>query len=129
MVGSRRHYSIIKIRLIITTGIVTRFDLQTFSDYHVWYTFKAYSAADIKQVMDATVQVQQAMEEDDRVGLFLSINPGFLFAGMLYKGKISGTPSAFKPFYDIKPTAVPFPETQGTQLSVAAASTTTEKTR
>ncbi|CZR54640.1 uncharacterized protein PAC_04524 [Phialocephala subalpina] len=108
-------------------GIVTRFDLQTFSDFHVWYTFRVYSAADIKQVMDATVKVQHSMEKDDRIGLFLSINPGFLVAGLLYKGQVSGTPSAFKVFDDIAPMAVPLPETQGTQFSVAKASTMAEK--
>ncbi|KAF8861918.1 FAD-binding domain-containing protein [Acephala macrosclerotiorum] len=108
-------------------GIVTRFDLQTFSDYHVWYTFKVYSVADIKHVMDATVKVQQAMEKNNRIGLFLSINPGFLVAGMLYKGQVSGTPSAFNVFDEITPMTVPLPETQGTQFSVVMASTMAEK--
>jgi len=61
------------------------------------------------------------MEEDDRIGFFLSINAGFLVAGMLYRGE-TDFPDVFHAFDDITPMMVAVPETKGTQLSCAKAS-------
>jgi len=102
-------------------GIVTRFDLYTYSDYQVWYTFKVYGAADSLKVMEATVQVQKAMETDDRVGFFLSVNGGVFIAGMVYLGQADSQPSAFNAFDVITPLSVAIPATNGTALSVAIA--------
>ncbi|KAE8449146.1 hypothetical protein EG329_008530 [Mollisiaceae sp. DMI_Dod_QoI] len=102
-------------------GIVTRCDLKTYSDYRLWYTIKVYSPADINEVMKATVKVQIAMEEDDCVGFFLSINASFLVAGMLYRGQTQGTPPVFDVFNHIDPMSIALPETHGTQLSASQA--------
>jgi hypothetical protein len=71
--------------------------------------------------MKASMEVQKAMDEDDRIGFFLSINTGFFVAGMLYRGECTAAPSVFHAFDDITPMAVPVPETKGTQLSVTQA--------
>ena len=101
---------------------MTRFDLYTYPDYRVWYTFKVYKASDAGRVMKASLEVQKAMEEDDRIGFFLSINAGFFVAGMLYRGESTTAPSVFSAFDDIAPMTIAVPDTNGTQLSLAKAS-------
>ena len=70
--------------------------------------------------MKASVEVQKAMEHDDRIGFFLPVNPGFLVAGMLYREGAS-FPDVFHAFDGIEPMTIAVPETNGTQLSVARA--------
>lgn len=72
--------------------------------------------------MDAAVQVQQAMDIDDRVGFFLSINGGVFIAGMVYLGWADSQPSAYNAFDAITPLTVAIQATNGTALSVAQAS-------
>ncbi|KAK0101363.1 hypothetical protein ONS95_006538 [Cadophora gregata] len=102
-------------------GIVTRFDLYTHPDYKVWYTFKMYSAKESERVLKATVEVQKAMETDDRIGFFLTCTGDFFVAGMLYLGWTASPVTAFKTFDEITPVMVTVPETNGTASSVAAA--------
>lgn len=102
-------------------GIVTRFDLHTNHDFGVWYTFKVYSHSDVDRVMEAAIKVQMAMDEDDRIGFFLVVQPACLIAGMLYRGHSETMPSAFHAFDGIEPLTTAVPETNGTQLSVARA--------
>lgn len=107
--------------LLIKLGIVTRFDLFTNPDFHVWYKCNVYSVTDIDQVMRATVKVQKIMEEDYDIGFFLTVAAPFLVAGFVYKGQSSDMPCAYKAFDNIPPLSSPIPETQGTQLSVSKA--------
>jgi len=64
------------------------------------------------------------MDIDDRIGFFLSVNAGFLVAGMVYRGE-TGFPDVFHAFDDITPMMVAVPETMGTQLSAARAASMT----
>ncbi|PVH84694.1 FAD-binding domain-containing protein, partial [Cadophora sp. DSE1049] len=102
-------------------GIVTRFDLYTYPDYKVWYTFKMYSADDTERVMKAVVEVQKAMETDDRIGLFLTCAGNFFVAGMLHLGWTDSPVPAFKALDEITPMMVTVPEMNGTAASVATA--------
>lgn len=86
----------------------------------MWYTFVVYNAGDVQQVMKAFVKVQKAMESDDRIGAFLSVNANFLVVGMLYRGG-TAYPPVFRAFDGITPMAVAVPETTGTQLSACRA--------
>ncbi|KAF2497905.1 FAD-binding domain-containing protein [Lophium mytilinum] len=104
-----------------SVGIVTKFDLYTYPEYRVWYTFRVYSAEHTDRIMEACAKVQKAMEDDDRIGFFLNVNAGFFVTGMLYRGSTEPG-SAFTAFDDIPIMASPVPETRGTQLSVARAS-------
>ena len=72
--------------------------------------------------MEASLEVQKAMEDDGRIGFFLSVNPGFLVVGMLYRGECTTSPSVFNVFDDITPMTTAVPPTNGTQFSVAKAS-------
>lgn len=100
---------------------MTRFDLYTYSDHRLWYTFKVYSINDIDRVMQAAVEVQKAMDEDDHIGFFLTVQANYLVAGMLYKGYSQSVPSVFHAFDGIVPITTAVPETNGTQLSAARA--------
>ena len=99
-------------------GIATRFDLYTHPEHRVWCSLKVYNAADSERVMAAGVEIQKRMEEDDRMGFFLTVQPNMLIAGMLYRGK-APSPSAFDAFDSIEPMAIAMPDTMGTQHSLA----------
>lgn len=103
---------------------MTRYDLYTHPNYQVWYTFVIYSASESAAVLAATVQVQQAMAKDSRVGFFLSVNGGVFVAGMIYLGWVNSTPAAFSAFNAITPLAVAVPPTNGTAYSVSVAAST-----
>jgi len=98
---------------------VTRFDLYTNSEYRVWSTLKAYNGSEVVQVMSATVSVQKAMEEDDKIGLFVSVLKDMFVVGSLYRGW--DVPNVFEAFDSIPEAAVLMPETKGTQSSLARA--------
>lgn len=107
--------------LYFCKGIVTRFDLHTNPDYRLWYAMKVYKSNDVDRVMQASIKVQEAMDEDDRIGFFLLVQATHLVAGMLYRGYSDTTPSAFRVFDGIEPMTTALPETNGTQLSAARA--------
>ncbi|RAL10134.1 FAD-binding oxidoreductase [Aspergillus homomorphus CBS 101889] len=103
-------------------GIVTRFDLATHPLINVQYTINLYSPEDHVAINRATVAVQQAMEEDPKIGLFTTFNNGFVAVGLLYGDHPAEAPKAFEPFQTLKSlvaTALPF--TNGTLLSLAQA--------
>lgn len=100
---------------------MTRFDLYSDPEYRVWYKFVVYNASDADRVIKASVEVQKAMEEDDRIGFFLVVNAGFFVAGMLYRGQTT-FPAIFHAFDGIEPMMTAVPETQGSQLSATKAS-------
>ena len=108
--------------MTVGIGIVTRFDLYTYQDYKVWYTFKVYNGIDSAKVLAAAVELQFAMEADENVGFFLSVNNGGLVAGFIYLGWQDAQPDVFKIFDDIEPVVIAVPPTNGTALSVADAS-------
>ena len=68
--------------------------------------------------MAATVETQEAMLVDDRIGFFLTDNVGTLTAGMIYRGGPS-SPNVFKAFDHITPLTVAGPPTNGTFKSCA----------
>ncbi|KAE9370896.1 FAD-binding domain-containing protein [Stipitochalara longipes BDJ] len=101
-------------------GIVTRFDLFTQPEYRVWSTLKAYNPADVVQVMNATISIQTAMDQDDKIGLFVSALKDMFVVGCLYRGW-DVPPKTFEAFDAITEVAILMPETKGTQKSLARA--------
>jgi hypothetical protein len=87
------------------------------------YTFKIYNTSDYERVMKATVELQNDMEVDHRIGFFLSVNAGFIVGVMAYLG---GTPppSVFQAFNGIEPMMTAVPETLGTHGSTCLAAST-----
>lgn len=100
-------------------GIVTRFDLATYPLMKVQYTANLYDAADLHNIVKATVQVQDAMETDPKIGLFTNFRKPFIAVGMLYADWSDDTPKAFSPFLDLDSLVnVMIPRTNGTMLSL-----------
>ncbi|OJJ72078.1 hypothetical protein ASPBRDRAFT_43473 [Aspergillus brasiliensis CBS 101740] len=103
-------------------GIVTAFELETHPLIKVQYTINLYNPEDHVAINQATVSVQQAMEEDPKIGLFTNFNNGFVAVGLFYGDHPAEPPKAFEPFHSLKSlmtTAVP--STNGTILSLAQA--------
>ncbi|KAI9711712.1 MAG: hypothetical protein M1820_001856 [Bogoriella megaspora] len=98
-------------------GIVTRFDLYTHPDYRLWYNLRVYSASESDKVFEASIEVQKAMEYDDRIGFFLVVNPSLFVAGILYRGECTSAPKVFHAFDGIEPIQMAIPPTNGTDLS------------
>ncbi|KAN0105974.1 FAD-binding domain containing protein [Hyaloscypha variabilis] len=101
-------------------GIVTRFDLFTQAEYRVWATLKAYSAANVVEVMNATISVQKAIDHNDKIGLFVSVLKDMFVVGCIYRGW-DVPPKTFGAFDNIAEVAILMPETKGTQQSLARA--------
>jgi FAD/FMN-containing dehydrogenase len=102
-------------------GIVTEFELYTYPNYQVWYTFNVYSAADSAAVLTAASSVEAAMNNDKHAGFFLTSASGMFVAGFVYLGWQSTTPAAYGAFSSITPLAVAVPITNGTASSVSIA--------
>ncbi|KAJ5806794.1 FAD-binding protein [Penicillium riverlandense] len=101
-------------------GIVSRFDIYVHQGCDIWWTMRMYNVTDGDRVMKAMFNLQKAMDEDDKIGSFLSINPGFFILGLLYK-ESSAPPDAFQEFDTIEPKAIPIPGTKTTYLASARA--------
>lgn len=71
--------------------------------------------------MAATVEVQEAILLDDRIGIFVSDTPGSITAGMLYRGSESPPGGAFEAFEGIAPLVIAIPPTIGTFQACAVA--------
>ncbi|KAF2198782.1 FAD-binding domain-containing protein [Delitschia confertaspora ATCC 74209] len=83
-------------------GIVTRFDIETHPLHNVQYSLNLYDPSDYKAILEATTQVQHAMESDSKIGLFLNVNPTVIIAGLLYADWPAEPPKAFTPFANLK---------------------------
>lgn len=105
--------------ILTVVGIVTRFDIRVHQTWRVWYSLNLYSPADYKEVLNATVQVQSAMEKDKNIGFFLNVNPTIIIAGLLY-AEWTTAPAAFAPFAQLNSLGAYLPETNGTIASLAA---------
>lgn len=79
---------------------------------------RVYNASEKDRVMKATVEIENAMEHDDRIGFFLSVAPGTLTAGLLYRGQ-ADFPEVFRAFDGIPVLMEAIPPTNGTLLDVA----------
>ncbi|RYP00491.1 hypothetical protein DL765_010906 [Monosporascus sp. GIB2] len=104
------------------TGIVTQLDIATYPLIKVQYTINLYNPSDYLNIIHATLQVQQAMETDPKIGLFTNFHSGFVAVGLLYADWADEQPKVFEPFTNLESlmTAVA-PTTNGTLLSLAGA--------
>ena len=101
---------------------MTRFDLETHPLIHVQYTINVYNPEDYVNIIKATIAVQEAMENDPKIGLFVNFNPGFVAVGLLYGDTPNEKVSAFEPFHNLTSlVTTAFPTTNGTLLSLAQA--------
>ncbi|KAH9993467.1 6-hydroxy-D-nicotine oxidase [Xylariaceae sp. FL0662B] len=101
-------------------GIVTRFDIQTCPLIKTQYTVNIYDPSDYKNILQATVGVQEAMETDPDIGFFVNFNPGFVAVGLLYAA--TEKPKAFDVFFNLKSlVSSAIPTTNGTLKTLVSA--------
>lgn len=60
-----------------------------------------YNPEDRENILKATLEVQDAMEKDPKIGLFVNFNKGVVVVGLLYADHPEQPPAAFKPFHDL----------------------------
>ncbi|KAI0138591.1 6-hydroxy-D-nicotine oxidase [Hypoxylon sp. NC0597] len=82
-------------------GIVTRFDIETHEN-KAHFTLNIYDPADYPNILRATVDVQEAMETDPKLDMFVNFNRTMVVVGLFYAEWISEPPKAFQPFYNLK---------------------------
>ncbi|KAI1470983.1 FAD-binding domain-containing protein [Daldinia caldariorum] len=80
-------------------GIVTRFDILTYPAIHVQYSLAIYNATDYANILNATIQVQEQMEVDPKIDIFLSVTPTVITVGLLYADWLAQPPSIFDTFF------------------------------
>ncbi|KAK2801839.1 hypothetical protein FQN50_007584 [Emmonsiellopsis sp. PD_5] len=101
-------------------GIITKIDLYTSPEFKIWYTENIYSPDDAEKVIKACVEVQKAMEFDDRIGYNLFLGADAVAVSLVYRGW-TNPPPIFKVFDDITPVNTPVPPKNMTQASLARA--------
>ncbi|KAK8137284.1 6-hydroxy-D-nicotine oxidase [Apiospora sp. TS-2023a] len=82
-------------------GIVTRLDFETHPLIKTKYAVHLYDPADYVNVLKATVRVQDSMETDPKIGLFVSFNPTFVAVGLLYADSLAESMTATKVSLDL----------------------------
>lgn len=103
-------------------GIVTRFDIETHPLHKVQYAVALYDPSDYVNILNATIQVQEAMEEDPKIGFFLNVNPTVIITGLLYAEWSAAPPKVFDAFTGLKSYWGPYiPLTNGTIASLTSA--------
>ncbi|KAL2783765.1 6-hydroxy-D-nicotine oxidase [Aspergillus keveii] len=113
-------------------GIITRFDLATHPLIPLQYSITLYSPSDYTNINRATVQLQEDMESEPRIGTFTNFNSAFVAVGFITAGDSasssqveseggSGTVTeAFKPFESLDSKMMDAcPTTNGTLGSLA----------
>jgi hypothetical protein len=100
-------------------GIVTRFDIITYPLLNIQYAINIYNAADLENLIKATLDVQTAMESDPNIGLFVNSRRGVVIVGMLYADQPLEKPTAFDSFLSL-PSLLQtmLPTTNGTLASL-----------
>ncbi|KAI0150225.1 FAD-binding domain-containing protein [Xylariaceae sp. FL1272] len=99
-------------------GIVTRFDIQTVPLIKAQYTVNLYDPSDYVNIMRATAELQDEMESDPKLGVFVYINPTFVAAGIFYEEWVEERPKAFDTFFNLKSlTGAAVPTANGSKVS------------
>ncbi|KAF7532617.1 hypothetical protein G7054_g7835 [Neopestalotiopsis clavispora] len=100
-------------------GIVTRFDIITYPLLNIQYAINVYNAADLDNLLEATVEVQTAMESDPNIGLFVNFRKGVVIVGMFYADQPLEKPKAFESFLSLSSLVqAMLPTTNGTLSSL-----------
>ncbi|KAI0506263.1 hypothetical protein F5B22DRAFT_639287 [Xylaria bambusicola] len=102
-------------------GVVTRFDIATYP-IMTETTIATFRLEGYREVLWTVVQAQEAMEKDPKIGMFLTVNPGFIAVGLLYADAILERPHVFESFFKLKSLIqVVVPTTTGTMKSLVNA--------
>ena len=97
---------------------MTELELYTYPEYKLWYNMKIYSPADSEPLMNAVVEVQKAMETDDRIGFFFIAMKECFVVGLLYRSG-APNPGVYAAFDGITAVSERQPPTIGTQSTLS----------
>ncbi|KAI0470314.1 FAD-binding domain-containing protein [Xylaria cf. heliscus] len=96
-------------------GIVTRFDIEVHPLIEAQYTINVYNASDYDGLLNATANLQNAMESDNKIGFFVNVNRNTMTVGLLYAEHTAQLPGVFDEFMSRDSLLVSFvPTTNGT---------------
>ncbi|KAF2012097.1 FAD-binding domain-containing protein [Aaosphaeria arxii CBS 175.79] len=101
-------------------GVVIEFQIATHNIQNIWFSMDIYSPEDYEHIIDTTIQVQAAMEDDPKLGFFVNVNPEGILVGKFY-AEWSPLPAAFRGFNTIVPIQTFAPETNGTLKDLVSA--------
>ncbi|KAL2834783.1 6-hydroxy-D-nicotine oxidase [Aspergillus pseudoustus] len=110
-------------------GIITRFDLHTHPLIPLQYSITLYNPTDYTNINRATLNLQETMESDPKLGSFTNYQPTFVAVGLIRAGDEAASASegeieAFKPFDALESKMMTVcPTTNGTIGSLAKAMT------
>lgn len=65
------------------------------------YTVNVYDARDYANVLKATVELQEAMQHDPKIGAFVNSQGTFIAAGIFYAEPVDTCPKAFDTFNNL----------------------------
>ncbi|KAI1394750.1 hypothetical protein F4819DRAFT_501584 [Hypoxylon fuscum] len=65
-------------------GIVTAVSLQAYPLIKAQYTINMYDPSDYENVLDAFAKVQESMERDPKIGMFINTRRDFIAVGLFY---------------------------------------------
>ncbi|KAI0530099.1 FAD-binding domain-containing protein [Xylaria digitata] len=82
-------------------GVVTRFTITTYPAIPAQYSLTVYNASDYPNILNATIQVQKAMESDPNIDIFVSVAPAAVTVGLLYADWLPEPPQAFNTFFGL----------------------------
>ncbi|KAJ3554311.1 hypothetical protein NPX13_g10647 [Xylaria arbuscula] len=82
-------------------GVVTRFDIATYR-IETRSTVAEYSLAGYEEVLRTTLEAQEAMEKDPKIGMFTSVSPVSIVVGLFYADATAERPQAFEAFLNLK---------------------------
>lgn len=89
-------------------GIVSRYDLDTVPVYEIWGQMMIYAPDQAGAVLDAFTEWQLNGASDVKSTVAIDISLTSVVIGLVYS-EPANNPSAFAPFYDLEPLAIPVP--------------------
>lgn len=99
--------------------MITAVSLETHELINVQYTINMYDTSDHHNVLAAFVKVQEAMELDHKIGLFINTRKDYIAVGLFYADWPTESPRVFEPFSKLTSLiAAVVPTTNGTLLTL-----------
>lgn len=107
--------------MLITPGIVTRYDLHTIPIYNIWYEVLVVSNDQAHAVMEAFAVWQSTSASIDTKGtVALIMGLDYITLGFIYSQTAVTRPTTFDAFASITPLSTAVPATNGTISAITA---------
>ncbi|KAK7923662.1 FAD-binding domain-containing protein [Apiospora marii] len=100
-------------------GVITGVSLETHELIKAQYTINMYDVSDYHNVLAAFVEVQEAMEVDHKIGMFINTRKDYTAVGLFYADWSDELPRVFDPFSKLTSLiAAVVPTTNGTLVKL-----------